>query len=415
MFNKLAIFIAIHLLVIGSISGQHNTSSPYSMFGVGNINPSGDIQTSGMGNAGIALPSTSNLNSTNVASFASLDSLTFYMNFQTQSQLTNYSSGTKSQHSFDSNFDQFSFGFRGANWWGCSFGLNAYSSIGYNINTQKYIIGTSQQYDVLYKGSGGISRIYMANAFRLTKGLSVGINVSYLWGNLSATEVSTFDYINGETINNEKKYTLGNVMLESGLQYAFKINKKQTFYTGATFSPQTRLKTNYQQQITNSSGTAYVDETASAIDYELPMRIGGGIGYSNGKALTLAFDYKFENWSNVDNPINYATLNDSHLFSLGAEYTPQKNTYLSIFNRIKYRAGVFAGDTYLSVSGSNLKETGFSAGLGIPLKQKRNMINISYQYRHLGTSKANLIEESHHTFKLGLILPETWFFKSKFD
>jgi hypothetical protein len=414
MLNKIALLMALNLLFIDSITGQHNTSSPYSMFGVGNINPAGDIRTSGMGNAGIALPSTSGLNSTNAASFASLDSLTFYMNFQSQSDLTSYTSGSTNQRSFDSNFDQFSFAFKGTRRWGCSLGLNAFSNIGYNIKTQKDLLGTGSEYDAYYKGSGGLTRIYVTNAIRVFKGLSLGANLAYVWGNLTATETSTFDAINGATINNEKKYTLNNVMFETGFQYALQ-RKKHSFYTGATFSPKVNLFTQYQQVISNNNGTSYVDKTESATDYQLPIRIGGGIGYGYGQALTLALDYKYENWADVENPINYATLNDSHLINFGVEFTPQNNSYRTIFNRIKYRAGAFGGDTYLTVSGKKLRETGFSAGMGIPLKQRKNFLNISYQYRHLGTSKANLIEESHHTIKLGLLLSETWFFKSKFD
>lgn len=89
--------------------------------------------------------------------------------------------------------------------------------------------------------------------------------------------------------------------------------------------------------------------------------------------------------------------------------------YASLFNRMKYRAGFSAGDTYLTIADKNIKQIGFSAGLGIPLKQFRNYVNISYQYNHIGSSTGNMIEENQHTIKLGILLCETWFFKSKFE
>jgi len=385
------------------------------MFGIGNINPPGDIRTAGMGNTGIALPSNNGLNSTNPASFTTLDSLTFYMNMQVQGLYTNFNSANKSQNSFDINFDQFSFGFKGASWWGCSVGLSPYSSVGYNITSPNDLIGTAYEYDVKYQGSGGLSRIYIDNAFRLFKGFSVGANVSYLWGNITRTETSYFDQINGETIINEKKYTAGNIMVEGGFQYGFNIGKKHTFYTGATYSPATKLSTNYAQSIESDGGTSYYTEEKDAVPYEIPMRYGAGIGYSFNKIFTLGMDYKYENWENVSTPVNYAQLNDSKLYSIGAEYAPNKNMYASLFNRMKYRAGFSAGDTYLTIADKNIKQIGFSAGLGIPLKQFRNYVNISYQYNHIGSSTGNMVEENQHTIKLGILLCETWFFKSKFE
>lgn len=404
-------------LLVGALmpcvgAAAQSSGSPYSMFGLGNFNAKGDVRSYGMGGAGMALASENSLGNLNVASLTGLDSMLFFIDLQAKANYTQYSTSQMSESNTDSNFENISFGFKVAPYWGLTFGISSLSNTDYNIRYSNYILGTLSTYDILFQGKGGLSKIYWGNGWRLAKGLSVGLNLSYVWGSLSTYKTSTFSTINGESIENQTTYYLKNLVWDAGIQYQHQWNNNSVSI-GVTYQPKTSLLANYKQSIVGNS-TYFTDE-GDVENYELPETIGGGIGFNINKSITFAADYTLERWSNASNPIRYAGTNDAYSIKTGIEYAPQKNVYNSIFNRMHYRVGANMGDTYLKVNGTTISYKSISAGLGIPLRQKRNYINIGYQYTDVGTESAGLIKEASHTIKLGLSLSENWFFKSKFD
>jgi hypothetical protein len=408
--KTLILVIALPIAVVTAFA--QSNSSPYSMFGLGSFNSKGDVRSYGMGGAGMALPSDDGLGNLNVASLSGLDSLLFYIDLQTKATLTNYNTSNGSEQVFDSNFDNLSFAFKAGSWWGVGFGLSSLSQTDYNIMEESYIQGTVSKYNIQFEGQGGLSKVYWSNAWRLAKGLSVGLDAAYIWGNLITTKTSTFTQINGETLQNETTYYLHNMIWDAGLQYHFSLNKSK-ISIGATYQPKTTLLAKYKQTITGDA-VYYTDED-DLTNYQLPETIGAGVGLNINKSITFAADFNFERWSQASNPIKYASLNDAYSIKAGIEFAPQKNAYQSLFNRMHYRLGANMGDTYLNVNGKTISYGGISAGLGIPLHQRRNFINIAYQYNQVGTQSAGLIKETNHTIKLGLSLSENWFFKSSFE
>ena len=394
---------------------QHQTSSPYSMFGVGVVNQGGDVTSSAMGGVGIALPSQTRINTLNPASLSAIDSLTFLMDAQLVGFKSEYGTSSATQQTSDANFDAISFAFRVKPWWGCAFGMNSYSQTGYEFNTSSYILGSMSTYQTVYQGSGGLTRFNFSNGFRLFNGLSVGIDASYIWGQLVATETGDFTSISGESMINERTYHLNNFHLSGGLQYQLALGNNNRLFLGAVANTKTRLATGYNQAITGSGGTEYVNKDYRANDYELPAGWGAGVALNYHRSWTFAVDYRFSKWSDVANTMRYAKYTDSYGLNGGVEFAPQKNSYQSILNRMKYRAGAFYRDTYLKIKDNDIIERGFSLGLSVPLRQSKNAINIAYEYKLLGTHDNGLIKEQVNTIKLGLLLSENWFYKSKFE
>jgi len=80
MHNKY-IFLSASLLFLFLTSGifaQQRTYSPYSRYGIGEVQESGFGRNFSMGNTGIALKSPYHLNDMNPASYAGMDSISFY-------------------------------------------------------------------------------------------------------------------------------------------------------------------------------------------------------------------------------------------------------------------------------------------------------------------------------------------------
>lgn len=383
------------------------------MFGLGLIEPKGDVNNAGMGYAGVALSNNRYLNTMNPASYVGLDSTTFYFNIQGACALNEYSTTTKTQSNFDANINAVSMGFKLKNWWGASIGFVPYSSVGYSIESAKYIIGTNNQYKVIYEGSGGLSQFYFGNGFRLFKGLYMGINMSLIWGSTSMTEVSSFEAIMGETITNQRSYYINNLLFEYGFQYHQRVGNN-TLSLGALVNMETPLYAHYNQTIETSGDLNYYQGHCDADDLLIPFSYSAGVAYQTNK-WTLAADYRYGNWESLDNiSVKYGELKNSQGINAGIEFAPNKNSFKSIFNRMRYRMGVYYSDSYLSLKGIDINEKSITAGVSIPIRRK-NALNLSYEYKETGTHANGLIKEKYHIIKIGLSFNENWFGKTKFQ
>ena len=93
---KTTIFIIL-LIIQGSIAyGQNNTSSPYSGFGIGELEMSAGGQNSGMGQTGIALRSNLFMNMANPASLTAIDRQSFLFDMGVNMKYTNLANSSKS-------------------------------------------------------------------------------------------------------------------------------------------------------------------------------------------------------------------------------------------------------------------------------------------------------------------------------
>ncbi len=177
----LNLFLA--LFIVSEADAQNNSSSPYSRFGIGDIQSTGFSETEGMGSSSIAIHEPFNINLSNPASYSSLKLTTF--EFGASSVYTKYSeTGFASNTTNNTNISYVALGFPVvSNIWGASIGILPYSNVGYKISDN----GTSPNGDetsYLYRGLGGINQIYLGNALNITKNLSFGANVSYLFGSI---------------------------------------------------------------------------------------------------------------------------------------------------------------------------------------------------------------------------------------
>jgi hypothetical protein len=413
--NKLRTLLIILLSIngINYLWAQNNTSSPYSVFGFGNLETATHAKNSAMGNSGVALPSGGYLNSLNPASLSALDSLSFYFNLQGQGSLNKFSMSGKEQTNFDTNFDILSMGFRVTPWWGMSLGLYPFSSVGYEINASNDILGTTTDYPIIYEGSGGLSRATLSNGIKLWGNLSAGVDVSFLWGSSNIMETADYSSLSGMAIANTKKWYFNNLYMKYGLQYNTK-TRSGNWYAGATWQPKTNIYASFNQTIEQNESTTYYDEDQSADDVWLPNIYTFGMARKWNSGWQISADYSFSEWSvlNESNTLT-GTFHNSRTFGGGIAYSHPKNKD-KLINRMSWQAGAFYTDGNISVNKTRIEEKGISAGLCIPINEAGNSLHFSYQYSVKGTQQNSLIEENYHKFKVSFSIIERWFGKQKF-
>jgi hypothetical protein len=403
-----------------SIFSQYNAYSPYSYYGLGDINTSGFTQNSSMGGLAIGLREPNQINYQNPAALSSQDTMSFIWDIGLMTKFSNTSDQKSSVNNQSTNFDHVAISFPVTRNYYTSVGILPYSTKGYTIGYNKVIPNVDSIY-YLYTGSGNLNQVYFGNSVSfLNKKLSVGVNFSYIFGTLGFNNSYKSISDSGTNTITDQKDIIKGLNLNFGFQSNIDINSSWKIISGVVFSPQTYLKSNFSNVITRVyinevSDTLYPLKKEKTSTYKIPYKVGIGATLLYKNKLIFGFDFTTQDWTNAVFNSNISETNlkkDIHL-SFGCQFTPNKESFRSYFERIRYRAGAYYNDGYIFVKGNSIKDYGFSFGLGMPLHNNKSMINIGSEFGRRGSKDLVQIDYSRITFSL--ILYDTWFYKRKYD
>lgn len=427
--NNLKFYTIILVLIVPlCMYGQNSssTSSPYSRFGFGTLNNSNFGRGDGMGGIGIGMRNSFQINPANPASYTSIDTLTFLMQFGINAKFTDSKTSTTENKRSNINFDHLTFALPVTHWWSGSFGLLPYASKGYQINVtdgSDLLMSSSG-----FSGTGTLTKFYIGNAFRIGKHLSLGINTWFMFGKITDNtyvyfpyDTETYDYMKNSSLNAH------GVGITNGLQYQVSSKNGNSFTFGATFEPKINIKSTYiiHEERTlyrlSSSSAAIVDTIrhveSSNKGLELPMSYGAGFSYKIKNKITFGADAYYQKWKETQFLGEQASyLTNSSRYSTGIEFVPNMYSIRSYWDRAEYRFGGFYENSFLTLNGSQLKTYGITFGLGLPLShQYRSLLNLSCEIGRLGTTDNDLIRETYAKFTLHFFLHDRWFYQTKFD
>jgi hypothetical protein len=365
----------------------------------------------GMGGTGIAFASGKSLNNLNPASYSGLDSLSFIFEIGTYGKYTSFKSSSETAKKFDGNIRYLTIGFRFTDWWAGSLGAVPYSSVGYNINSIEYVDGDLTPYYKTFKGEGGISQFYYANSVNLGKHIALGLNTSYLLGSITQTEsVSSISDYDGYTL--KKTNYVNSLIFDYGIRLNTNIGKLN-YSLGLIYGNQKNLKSRSNIYFGTSDDTVELKSTKTK--YMVPQHYGAGISVSNGKNFLAGFDYSTEKWS-VSNFSNlYLKTRDGEKYSFGVEYNPRQSVRDYGFRNLYYRIGGYYQSTYLVIDNTPVDTKAITFGIGMPLKKKLSLVNLSAELGQTGSTKNGLIRESYIMLHLNFTLNDIWFQKPQYD
>jgi len=190
VIDKIHFLIAsICLLYTTGISSQNMTTSPYSMFGIGELTDGQYGQHAAMGGVSVGMRDPILINSVNPAGLTGLDSLRLVADATAFVKNEWYSSRGTHTNATSGNLSSFSMGGRIMPRWYMSAGVYPYSTVGYYFRTKEPVEGTDGSYYYsTFEGSGGLSTASLSNAILLNRHLSLGVTLSYVFGNITQTE-----------------------------------------------------------------------------------------------------------------------------------------------------------------------------------------------------------------------------------
>ena len=409
-------------MVTGMAIAQNNTNSPYTRYGYGDLSDQSFGNSKAMGGIAFGLRDGAQINPLNPASYTAIDSLTFLFEGGVSLQNMNVSGGGVKLNAKNSSFDYLAMQFRLHPRIAMSVGLLPFSNVGYSVSDSKDENGVSQTRS--FTGDGGLHQLYGGIGVKVLKNLSLGVNASYFWGDITRTRTiiypatsESYSYVQqiGVSVSDYK--------LDFGAQYTQELSKKHSVTIGAVFSPKHKLNNDYT--ITTQASTTNSNDLDATL--ELPNMFGVGFTYNYDRRLTVGVDYSLQQWSKakfgvaatddatrVEFEETYA-YNDRHKISVGAEYIPNLigRSYLS---HIKYRLGAYYTTPYYKIDGKKAaREYGVTAGFGLPVPRSRSILSISGQFVRVSGQETNFVNENIFRVSIGLTFNERWFFKRRVE
>lgn len=432
---KIGTRVVIALLVLffvgGKVYSQESTGnvfSPYSLYGIGAFDGDGTTSTQSMAGVGVATRDPFNANTVNPASFSVAMSQTMLFSFggKGTNQYLKSSTGKTSHNNF--NMNDVAAVFPIAKKIGFGFSYQPYTSVGYSISLLDKSSDVASQIGSVkynYAGNGGIALIKAGLGWEVAKGLSIGANFNYYFGDINRLyqtiivpfipNTGTYKSVQGSVTN------VYNVIGgEFGAQYDLKIRYDKHVTFGAVYKPRIKSeidKTKYEYSV----ASGYPDSVRlveSKEDFVMPTKFAFGVAYRTDK-LTLALDYSYQNWGgafavNEDDIFRLAKSQD---LRLGFEYIPNRFDIRSTLKRWTYRAGIKVSNSYMAMNGKNLKDIAGTIGVGIPLQKNGfSAINVGAEVGTMGTVQNSLYKDIYFKVYIGVSLftKNEWFVRHRF-
>ena len=280
-----------------------------------------------------------------------------------------------------------------------------------------------------FERSGGILSFKISSSLKVNDRASLGINHSILFGSSRQNESIT---IGGSSIiqsSRVKYYGIVNdffinVSLIDDLSSSFK-------YTFSLKPLESAIEQKYL--FDDANGNGYHDYSTTGFDFPFPDSVSASpekrvkdihnpngfklsFNKSFGEKIALAFeigtlnDFAENKDSFLSTPIpNWIEKTNS--FNASFLYFPE-NYSMRIFDKFSFKSGLIHHIHTMKYDEMDIKELGFSLGVGFKFKPVGNQINLNY---YIGNRKYSSISEKEfiQQIQVGISLADIWFVKRR--
>ncbi len=438
----LKILGALIVAIIPVVSwAQPKDNSPYSRFGLGDLNNRNFYTVDFMGGAGAAFLDPYTINILNPASLSYLRSTAFDIGLY--GERAKLSGAEGSFASWNGNLEYISLAFplqnplndlldrvkRDFNH-GMAFTLMPYSTVGYDISSfdQDPDLGEIERN---YQGTGGTYQFLFSNGFRY-KNFSAGIGLGYLFGKITRDRNVIFSDFDVAFENNfSNSYSVSGFLWNIGFNYRWVLNKdamvarpnteEDSFTVGLFGNTKTGFsgrEDNFEfitQSFTGLRDTFLISEDVEG-NGTLPAAFGLGVNYKKGNKWSLSMDYWRSAWSGYENDFDETDLENASRVSFGGFYRPNYKSVTNYFSRVYYRFGIYYQTDPREIDSERIRDVGLSLGLGLPFFYQRKIshanLGLTIGRKGYGTP----ISEQYFRLSFSFTFnDDEWFVKRKFN
>lgn len=456
-------FWAILLLAIASINAQAQEVSPYSRFGMGDIESPNFAASQSLGGLSAAFRSPLNINSANPASYSQLVFTTFAVGLRANYRALN--TAQNQYKSSDAFLDYLAMAFP-SKAGSFSFGLVPYSSVRYDLQSN-VTDSLGNTYSRLYSGKGRTYDFYVGygkNVFqkfdntKITqlKALSFGANMSYRFGQTRYGEVLALAD-NGTSLSARRNTTLrvNDLVFTIGTQYRTCINCPETredsiavkarldstgrsfdkrhpvyvtvgAYGGTPTNLNSRVSSVFDRFFVSGTSVVTIDTISSTeeskIKLNMPAQFGFGAVIGDEIKWNAGIDFKYTFWNGFNGLDNSEPLVNSIRVGAGFEFRPNIEGP-GFIRRTQYRLGGYYDSGYLNIDEQRISEFGMTFGLGLPIRPVKkgfDQLNIGVVAGSRGTTANGLLQETFIKVSIGFLINagsgyDNWFRKPKYN
>lgn len=420
MLDKKTGFLILCLALVYAVSLGQATRSPFSVQGVGDIFDPTQANHQGSAGLGVSNPSIWHLNSLNPA-LLRYNALTVFGAGVLLENRT-VSADNLSETNLGSNANYFATAFPiKATRWTSAVGLTPYSRVNYRYDFEDRIDGNGATVLVSERGSGGFNRFYWANGFAITRNLSLGVTVSYLFSAIEKDFANSVEDLSQSfDIAVQERVSASDFAFNGGISYRIdSVFGGVSMNIGAVYDFRTDLRAKKLQTLERRLQTGQVisidtitDESGNVV---LPAAFRGGISFNKRNIWAFGAEVKFQKWSAYENfEGNNEDLQDLLTFTLGGEITPDPTSVSSYLKRITYRFGASYENTQFSVSGNQVRDYGINFGWSLPIS-RISSLDMAFRFGRRGDINETILEENYYKIYFGVTFNDRWFVRRKFD
>ena len=407
--KTMALLMMTVSMFLPDVQAQSSTSSPFSIFGIGEIETRDFGRTVGMGNIGIGFQSENFLNRRNPAGLSGIDTLRFVLDVSAADKISEFRTKDQKGRTNNFNFRNLAAGVRLGKRWTSSIGLSPYSNVGYSITNEEQVLGTPDYENFNFTGSGGVNKFYWANAFEVFRGFSVGVSSSYYFGNFVQNK-----YMDMFSVKNT--YNISQTYFDFGAQYSHWFGRHTNITVGGVYGYQSDMRLQQTETTTSNTGINRNKRKPDIVSY-IPESYGAGFSILRNKKAAewiLAADYQYRNWSVNHSRHKYLAYTDSRTYSIGLQLTPNKQRAEKYIHAMRFQLGACYNQSYLMVNGYQQDDYSVSLGVALPFRNL-SYVTVAATAGESGTGKRGGITERYALLSVNLSLIERWFAKYQWD
>lgn len=428
--------------ILGALSGvvlnaqtesAHNSYSPYSVYGIGDMYTQGSAYNKSMGGVGIAMRNNQYINYLNPAAVTARDTLAFMADINLSVQNKVFSQNGK--RSANNTFNISGLSFTAPIYHKSAFimGLTPFSDVAFDFSgkVNSGTLPTTGYISRAAKGSGGMYQAFVGAGIAFGN-FSVGAQALYYFGKIDKDFTYTIQSTASNSIYSGYELELNALTGKFGVQYETRLSNGLTVTVGATH----RLRTSLKGRIKDyklSSLSSVTDTLRYSLDtlgknnagVKLAGETGIGIAIRRGDKWRFEVDYTFADWSSSG--FDYVaglssesgnaafTCTKAQSFRAGAEYIPNKNDIRYYLRRCAYRAGFYYDKAYYKLNGNAVNSIGVTFGVTLPIFRWYNGLSLGVDIGQKGGSGANMIKERYVMFSVGFNIHDIWFQKHRYE
>jgi hypothetical protein len=415
-----SILIALFTIISVRMMAQNN-NAPYSQLGLGDLDDGYYNRTSGLANTGIAYRSNRFLINNNPASFSGLADQYFTMEIGLRGQYISYA-GTQvnvaSTESADITFRKLVLGIKLSKHWGSSIGLLPFSTQNYEFAVPYNLVGSTVQIaSHYYQGHGSVNRAYFANSYEFFHHLSIGVDASYIFGQLNQNDIIQSSANGATLVSTTNNTNLQNAYLTYGMQLYGKVGKKWQYSIGGTYSMRADLLAASTKLVLGADSSVLQNIQNNEGYLTLPQAFGVGIALTDKQKFTFLADYRYQDWSSVAAknafPGQDYSIASAERGSVGFEISKKKAFYNTNVEMSYVQAGLYYGNSYLQINGRQINDKGVTLGFGVNALRSPLAYSVVFQYGIKGTTENNLIRQNYANVTININFGTIWYTKGK--